>query len=212
MDYAVRVSYPYAQLVEVFKKLSEVCDKIVVYEHDASRVHVHALLCGCRVSTDTIKNWIKKTLNVTVSKYDWSFKNANKDDKYITYMSKGKLEPAFSKGYDGLELASLREQWQDKKEVKEEESSVIDLRKVRVTRYTLANEVLGLYNERYTTAESYDEDERLKVKMKKLIEIVKEVCKKHKKGCDYDNCAKIAQTVLADLDPNYWIQKVFRRI
>lgn len=214
MDYAVRVSYTYAELVEVFNKLSEVCDKIAVYEHDASRKHIHAVLRGCRVSTDTIKNWIKKALNVNVKKTDWSFKTTYGedhkpvDDEFIKYMSKGKLEPKYKKGYDDLEIASFREKWQDK-----QKEPVIDLRKNRVTRYTLAQEVYGLYNERYLNEQDFSEDgTKMTIKLCKLIDIVKEVCKNHKKGLDYDNCAKIAQTVLADLDPNYWRQKVFSRL
>lgn len=204
----MRVSFPYANLVEMVKKLPEVCDKVVVYQHDASRTHVHMLLRECKVSTDTLKNWIKKALNVSVKKTDWSFKSADKDDKYITYMSKGTLDPVFAHGYDSLGLAALRNKWVNANASISEDSR--NVRTVRVTNYTIAAQAYAKYLEG-----SKEEELALmegKVNMKRLVNIVKEICKENKKGCNYDNVAKIVQTVLADLSPAYWMEKVLARL
>lgn len=106
---AIRLSFPYERLVKTFSKIKDVCQKVVVYEHDATRVHVHALLVGLTVSTDTLKNWIRKEVG-QVAKSDWSFVTAHNED-FITYMSKGILAPLFVYGYQDEELESFRTKW-----------------------------------------------------------------------------------------------------
>jgi len=99
------------------KKLADACDVCVVYEHQAddsvNRTHVHAYVEGPKVSTDTMKNWVKKTLAVTVfSKADWSFVGAT-DRGFITYLSKGKLDPLFVKGIEIEACHQLKAAWTD---------------------------------------------------------------------------------------------------
>lgn len=111
--YAIRITEPYERLSEMWAKLGGVTDKLVVYEHTQGRVHCHALVVGTTVSTDTIKNWTKKSLGVTAfPKSDWSFKAAEQEhDRYVTYMSKGSLHPKFLKGIHEDEVDQLRLMW-----------------------------------------------------------------------------------------------------
>jgi len=111
--YAVRLTRSYNDCSGACLRISGVVEKMVVFQHsDASRIHVHMLLEACSVSTDTLKNYIKKELGVIGSR-DWSFKTAMKVPivtvdsqldggftQYIKYMSKGNLEPLFNKGYE----------------------------------------------------------------------------------------------------------------
>jgi len=97
------------------KKLSDACEVLVVYEHQAddsvNRTHIHAYVENPTVSTDTMKNWVKKTLAVTAfPKTDWSFVGAT-DRGFITYISKGKLTPCFVKGIAEAEIQTLRDAW-----------------------------------------------------------------------------------------------------
>lgn len=105
----LRISRPYDQLREVFKGLE--AEFIVVYEHnEASRVHIHALLKECPIQLLGLKRRIEKVVG-KVSKTDWSFKTTEITEQFITYMSKGKLDPVFVKGYTPERIASYRSAW-----------------------------------------------------------------------------------------------------
>lgn len=114
---AFRISSSYDDLISFCDKLSRNSDKLIVYEHDASRVHVHGLVSNCKVSTDTLKNWVKTALSVdTFPKSDWSFitkdkQGNNVNDSFITYMSKGQLDPKCVYGYDLDEVSQYKMQW-----------------------------------------------------------------------------------------------------
>lgn len=108
---AIRITFPYDKLEKTFSKIKDVCDRIVVYQHDdSSRVHVHALVVGCTVSTDTLKNWISKEVGFRPPKTDWGFPAAQ-NEQFITYMTKGKLSPVFVSGYLEDQLDHYRSKW-----------------------------------------------------------------------------------------------------
>lgn len=89
---------------QFFDKLKDQCESTIWFQHDqdhkVSRTHVHGLVINCKVSTDTLRNWLK-TVSTKWERSDWSFKteyklNGNKrqvDKHFITYMSKGNLDP-----------------------------------------------------------------------------------------------------------------------
>lgn len=115
MLYAIRVSRKYEELEQFFLKLDDQ-PILAVFEHleddEVNRTHVHFLI-DTNISTDTLKNWIKKSLNVqTFPKTDWSFTKTFKDHQghavdvnldFITYMSKGILKPKLMRGVDNWE-------------------------------------------------------------------------------------------------------------
>lgn len=119
MKLKIRISRSFTELnpkeESFITKLAEVCDVLVVYEHEAddeiSRTHIHCYADNPRVSTDTMKNWVKKALGVTkFVKTDWSFPEAQ-DEGFITYMSKGHLDPLFIKGITADACTLLKAQW-----------------------------------------------------------------------------------------------------
>lgn len=111
MDLFIRLTYSYTQLGDLMKLISSKSSSVVVYEHSGKQVHIHALVKGCIVSTDTLKNYVRKFVG-SVPKTAWSFKTATSDD-CIKYMSKGKLEPVFVHNYDIERIQKYKSEWED---------------------------------------------------------------------------------------------------
>lgn len=116
--YAIRVTKTAESLQMLWKRFTGHCTRIIAYEHPAEgktkRVHVHFYVEGLDVSTDTVKNWIKKTLTVIdFPKQDWSFKSADGNLKIITYMSKGRYEPIHNNGFDDELVYQYKSRWLD---------------------------------------------------------------------------------------------------
>jgi len=112
--YAVRLTKSYEDCSGAILRIANVVERLIVYEHEASRTHVHMLLDNCSVSTDTLKNYIKKELGVINSR-DWSFKTAQKSvmsyANYIKYMYKGTNKPKYNKGFKEEEIAFAESLW-----------------------------------------------------------------------------------------------------
>jgi len=115
MAYAIRITRTAKELEGLWERLDKGALRIIAYEHlDGARPHIHIYAEGVTVSTDTLKNWIKRALSVqTFDKKDWSFKVADGDLKIITYMSKGKYDPAYNKGFELEQVAKLKGTWLD---------------------------------------------------------------------------------------------------
>lgn len=114
--FAVRITRDFEPLKPFFQKFSETPSSVcVVFQHDAdeeiSRTHVHALL-SANVSTDTLKRWVQAVIGPVV-RYDWAWTTCREPDRYVTYMSKGKLEPSFLHGMDYEKVAALRAEWKE---------------------------------------------------------------------------------------------------
>lgn len=115
MLYAVRLSRKYEELEQFFNSLED-SPILAVFEHleddEVNRTHVHFLI-DTQLSTDTLKNRIKKCLDVkSFPKTDWAFTTTYKDHQgktvdvnldFITYMSKGILKPKLIRGIDDYE-------------------------------------------------------------------------------------------------------------
>lgn len=109
-NFAFRISVAYEETK--LDDLYELCERVIIYQHNADssvkRTHIHGLIFGCTRKEDTVRNRFFK------GKYEYSMKS-KVDDKFITYMSKGILEPVYVKGFDP-ELVRLRTtEWQDHK-------------------------------------------------------------------------------------------------
>lgn len=127
MNIAIRVTNSYEDLRSFCDQLVTCCDKVVIYEHEASRVHIHGLLINCKVSTDTLKNYVKRALSVnTYPKSDWSFKTLHEgnpvNDDFIIYMSKGSIDPVMVKGYTVDEIQLFKSRWVTKTDYRAKKS------------------------------------------------------------------------------------------
>lgn len=139
---ACRITYMVYDVSTALQKIADKSEKLVVYAHDdGNRPHIHFLIEGITQSTDTIKNWIKKDVG-TVAKTDWSFKTEHEgkpiDYGYVTYMSKGKLDPVFNKGFTDSELIELRNKWV----VHKPSSKKWDLKDARVDKEKTQKEIV----------------------------------------------------------------------
>lgn len=118
MKIAIRLTIPWTdKLTEFFSSL----DRAVVYQHDAdeevARTHIHAL-AETSVSTDTLKNRLEKVIGYRLPKTDWAFTQKIKhnpvEDRFITYMSKGKYEPKYLKGFTQEDCDNYKSLWVEK--------------------------------------------------------------------------------------------------
>lgn len=121
-SFAFRISVPYDECREkVLEYLESLSEKLIIYQHEAdddvNRTHIHGLIMDCSRSDDTLRNNLFKvnyTKNYELkSTYKTKTGTYPVDDKYITYMSKGKLDPSYSKGYTEDEIAAYKAQWKD---------------------------------------------------------------------------------------------------
>lgn len=133
---AIRLSRGSFDLGKFLDKVETVCDQVIWFEHPrdekVSRTHVHGLLEGCKVTVETLKNWLRFENSwaptQTWDRSDWSFKEVYKSpatkrpvpvDKHcITYMSKGHLSPCKRKGFDDWE--EYRKVWVDKPKIQKD--------------------------------------------------------------------------------------------
>jgi len=110
--FAIRITKSFNDLKEFFPKLDLVTERYVWYEHAVpNNIHVHGLVVGCTVSTDTLKNYIRKSVG-NMKSTEWSFKSAD-DLNFITYMAKGNLFPVIVKGFASEEISDLTSKWVD---------------------------------------------------------------------------------------------------
>jgi len=108
--FAIRITKPYSEFKTFFEKLDQVTERYVFFQHDVpNNIHIHGLIVGCQVSTDTLKNYIRKDVG-NMKSTDWSFKTAN-DFNFITYMSKGSLSPVAVKEFASEEISEYMSKW-----------------------------------------------------------------------------------------------------
>jgi len=126
LNYAVRITLPYSDVSGTVHVWALKCDKLVVYQHvgsETEKVHVHLLLMSSSVSAERLKQ-----LSGLIGSGNefWSFKTKSKktgpltdktSGQYITYMTKGKYDPMYVKGYDSKVLVALKEAWVQRDEV-----------------------------------------------------------------------------------------------
>lgn len=133
-NYAIRVTRPYTKIASWVSSFALKCDKLVVVQHDenCSKIHCHLHVVGFTGHTDTITNTLEKALNIEKSdkenrgnallskKTTYDKKDPKPvDDKNISYISKGKYDAQYMKGYTMEEYLALKAQGYDKKDYHE---------------------------------------------------------------------------------------------
>lgn len=218
-DYAVRLSRSFTDLRGFFDKCKKHDIKCVVYEHpqdeDVARTHIHALLRNVSQSTDTLKNWVKASLNVTeYNKTDWSFKLARTEyDKYVTYMSKGVYEPLINDIYSESAIELLRGAWKDKVEVAKDKNIKVEVQVenvVKKNKNELMGEVASDLISRGISAEPTDRQI-----MKSVITVLSNnrIITNMYKMCDYVDSYKAwyHQDSFLEIMENYYVKSRYRQ-
>lgn len=117
---AVRITAPFSDLSGMVRNWALKADKVLVYQHDDDKVHIHVLMLGVSCDKERLKQIAKESRIVGGGNEFWSFKTKVKggiavspenSDRFITYMSKGKYDPSYNKGWDVEELARLKAAW-----------------------------------------------------------------------------------------------------
>ena len=113
--YFVRIHLTKEQIEPAIASLQDACTQFIAYEHpdNIDRIHCHLILCDVTCSTDTLKNYIRRSCPVAprAGNKFWSFKSANDLHGAITYMSKGKYDPFSVKGFTQDEIDSSKGRW-----------------------------------------------------------------------------------------------------
>ena len=213
--YAIRITAAYDDLKGYVEKMAEVCDKLVVYEHtDVSRIHIHAYVENVTVSSDTLKNWVKKCLGVVAfPKSDWSFVTQLQGEEvkpmFITYMSKGVLRPKFIKGISTEDVDAYRLKWEDRRK-----PSPVSKGKETVTIYQMAEELYDWMKQQDKPTE-FNHWSHVANKEILMSDVVNEAIKIHnryrKAYCDY-SLAKVIQTAVGMFDKHPFKQELIRKV
>lgn len=103
--YAARLSLPHHDVSGVLAMWADKCSAMVVVQHEmdeeVSTTHVHIAMRDCQYATvEPLKRIFRKEI-ATEAKGNglWSFKTWDGNQTYLTYMSKGELDPVYLKGY-----------------------------------------------------------------------------------------------------------------
>lgn len=125
-NFAIRIHAPSEQIKKSLGLWSSVCEKILAYEHDSqNRVHTHLLVLGCQRTSENLKDMCRSVGLSLKGNGEWSFKNGYTDkaskkkveltehtmDRYVVYMSKGKYDPYYNKGFDPEYVNRMRAEW-----------------------------------------------------------------------------------------------------
>lgn len=126
MNYAPRVSMSYVELSTVLSLWAKSCESMVVYEHDADEevatTHCHLLMIKSKYATpEPLKRQLYEVLSNEKRKgndlWAWTHKDYPDPDLcYITYMSKGILEPVMTQNLSSSLIESYKKKWVDRKE------------------------------------------------------------------------------------------------
>lgn len=184
MDIFVRLTEGYDVMEGFIKSYADSCDKLVVYEHgESSRKHIHFYAVKSQIKPDAIKTRIKKYLNVvSYDKSRWSFKTAT-DDGCIVYMTKGRLEPSYVKGFTQEEIVAYKDRW-----VERTAETSKSTKASGPTQYDMSMEVYDIMSTTRNTANLHT------IEIYELcVKTALKVLHKHRKGFDENSIRKIVQ-------------------
>lgn len=112
-SHAIRVTLPYADCSGIISQWADRSYEAVVYQHNAdeeiSKTHIHIGLHNCEVKAEQLKRMWKNCPGK--GNEFWSWKDWDDSTKYLTYMSKGELQPVFVKKISMELLERSRQEW-----------------------------------------------------------------------------------------------------
>jgi len=144
VNYAVRLRTSYETLKTTVADWALLSEKLLCYEHNDKKenVHCHFLLYGVYDSVDTLKRKMRshgidlKGSGQLSFKTSFKLKDGTKVDitdetipKYVTYMSKGKYDPSYNKGYDPEFIAACKAAWINHPKSTRDEALLVDFTK-----------------------------------------------------------------------------------
>lgn len=144
--------------MEFCKKFSTEAEKALFYLHPIKDStgkelpHIHGLIFNWSRSDDTFRSEIKKAFNVKGTQLGVSntYKRGTKMTEehigtYVCYMSKGKFEPLYNKGFADEWISERKSEWKSQTTVRiSGDLTVIthgEVKKKVITQYTIAREL-----------------------------------------------------------------------
>lgn len=114
-DWKARITLPYTDCSGIIQLWFDRCSKAICYEHEADdeikKTHIHLALIGCNCQEEALKRMWKNAPGKGNS--FWSVTPCDDPDRYLTYMSKGKLRPKSIKLFSEDQVESSRLAWVD---------------------------------------------------------------------------------------------------
>lgn len=112
--HVARITRSYQDISELITNWSSTATQVLVYEHasdeEIKKTHCHLLIIDCEIGQEGLKKRARD-YNFSGNK-DWSFSNPHSDtDKYVTYMTKGTLQPSYNKGFSPEFLELRKSSW-----------------------------------------------------------------------------------------------------
>jgi len=121
-SYFVRITHAYEIAKPIVTLWAMRCDSMLVYEHSQAtgtargQTHIHIILVNTSVDKKQLRNLAATTNVPTKGNENMSFKAYDGGNKPITYMSKGKIDPMYNKGYDSSAVESAKAEWVEPKD------------------------------------------------------------------------------------------------
>jgi len=120
-NFAPRITIPWCDVSAVQAVWTECATLVVAYEHEADAkvksTHCHFLILGSTVQEEALKRKFKSVIsNIPVhlkgnGLWKWASDYGEPNKKFITYMSKGKLQPKYYYGIALDEIETYRLKW-----------------------------------------------------------------------------------------------------
>jgi len=113
--HVARITRSYQDLSELISNWATTATQILVYQHDpdeeVKKTHCHFLIQDCSIGQEGLKKRIKHLIRLHGNE-DWSFSEPYETtDKYVTYMTKGTLQPSYNKGFSPEFLELRKSSW-----------------------------------------------------------------------------------------------------
>jgi len=207
--------------VELCKRLSEKAEKSLFYLHPIKDStgkelpHIHGLVCNWSQHPDTYRNQIKKTHNVKGTQlavsntYERGTKMCEEHiDKYVTYMSKGKFEPLYNKGFADDWIGKRKCEWKSPTSVRISGDLTIiangEVKKKTITQFAIARE-LEVWICEQIAKDNYP-------KYRDIIKQARTILHSHNRLADDNMLVKICQDAMWPTDENSRISKIISRL
>lgn len=205
------------ELLSFLQSVDEKCEKLIVYRHpkeESEREHIHGLCYNTTLSEKVFREWCNRKLKLEKSNKSYSVgttfgKNIKISEitysTYITYMSKGKYDPLYVKGFPAEDIDELKQQWNDPKPKNEVVYPKIE-RKQKMTQWSVGQEA----EVRYLEIPGYDE--RDEVDWKHMVQLVIDVLNENKILAHEFTVAHIVQDIQSRLAPEKFVNRIYQKI
>lgn len=188
--YAIRLSRSYEDIsgwVDWLRVAMKDEGQFAVYQHDAddevTRTHCHLLVYGTKLMKTTMKKAVERLCGA-FEKTDWSFKTTYNapdgvkpvDKHFITYMSKGSLEPAAIHRITVGEINVFRSRWTSPTTLKIEDGKMYikpSKEEKTLTKWEMLERMRAEYNEKMTDKEVINVIKKVLVRNKQVVGMYK---------------------------------------